>query len=74
MVFGHQLSRRDTPLRAALGAARQALLASPTRGAVGSTLWHYLAKTTAITLPLEGRVAQLGSQGRSAAWEGVLSA
>ncbi|KQX40264.1 hypothetical protein ASD04_06430 [Devosia sp. Root436] len=62
---------QNTPLRAPLGAARQALLASPSRGEVASTSWHYLTTSTDPTLPLEGRVAKLGSQSPSAAREGV---
>lgn len=50
----------DTPLRAALGAARQALLASPARGEVNSTLWLNFAPATAITLPFAGRFGELG--------------
>jgi hypothetical protein len=57
----------NTPLRAPLGAARQALLASPSRGEVGIVR----ATPTSFTLPLEGRVATLGSQSLSKAREGV---
>jgi hypothetical protein len=56
-----------TPLRATLGASRQALLASPSRGEVKAALRH----NAFFTLPLEGMVAKLGSESRSAAREGV---
>jgi hypothetical protein len=63
-------SLQNTPLRAPLGAARQALLASPSRGEVypvGSAPW---CKALDVTLPLEGRVAKLTLKGRSEAREG----
>ena len=62
---------QHTPLRAPLGAARQALLASPSRGEVDPELVHLHATPTTPTLPLEGRVAMLGSQSLSKAREGV---
>ena len=51
------LRLRPTPLRAPLGAARQALLASPSSGEVNSTRWHDRATSTRPTLPLEGLFA-----------------
>jgi hypothetical protein len=72
MATNRSRMQKHTPLRAALGAARQALLASPTRGEVNSTRWRHTAKPTALTLPLEGRVAKLGPKILSVAGEGVL--
>jgi hypothetical protein len=69
--MGSPAVQKNTPFRATLSAARQALLAPPTRGRVASSMWHDLATNTAFTLPLVGRVAKLGPKGRSAARKGV---
>jgi hypothetical protein len=64
---------QNTPLRASLGAERQALLASPSRGEVNPVNTTGGCHTPCFTLPLEGRVAKLGSQSTSVAREGVSS-
>ena len=48
------VSRKNSPLRAPLGAARQALLASPSRGEVNSVGLASQCHSPNVTLPLEG--------------------